>query len=186
MLEQEIASIIKYTLDEAENPSPYYYEVPEDFAVPAAYFPTPEISTRGETFLTYAIEYVWFIKFFHNTTQEAYSLAFKALSAIKGNKNLIPLIDTEGETTGEYFRIKDPSLNKIDRGAVQLQIEWTSRRPYNTEKQVKMQSFEIENWRTPDIYTERIIPAAYAAAISHFATDYPHQKTASAATQILP
>ena len=39
MLEQELASIIKFTLDRAGNPSPYYWNVQENFCVPAAYFP---------------------------------------------------------------------------------------------------------------------------------------------------
>lgn len=172
MLEQEFASIIKYILDEAGNPSPYYYEVPENFVVPAVYFPVPEISTRGETFRTYAMEYNWFIKFFHNTTQEAYSLAFDALTAIKGNKNLIPLIGNEGSQTGENLRIKDPSLNTIDRGVVQIQINWISRRPYNREYAQKMQKYYIEWQNRPDIYMSKIIPDAYISAIEQIAQDY--------------
>ena len=53
MLEQEMASIIKYVLDRAGGPSPYYWNVPRHFSIPAAYFPTPELDTGGETFLTY-------------------------------------------------------------------------------------------------------------------------------------
>lgn len=173
MLEQEIASIIKYTLDRAGNPSPYYYEVPEDFIVPAAYFPTPEISTRGETFRTYAMDYTWFIKFFHNSTQEAYALALKALTAIKGSRNLIPLISTEGEQTGEKLRINDPSLNTIDSGAVQLQLNWTSRRPYDGNDVEKMQLYHIEGWNNPDIYMQKVIPAAFSEAIEQITQDYP-------------
>ena len=47
MLEQEMASIIKFVLDRAGGPSPYYWNVPRHFCVPAAYFPTPEIDTGG-------------------------------------------------------------------------------------------------------------------------------------------
>ncbi len=169
MLEKEIASIIKYTLDAAGNPSPYYYNIPQHFAVPAAYFPTPEISTRGETFSTYAMEYMWFIKFFHNTTQEAYDIALKALSAMKCGRNLIPLIDTDGNVTNEYVRIKDPSLNTMDTGAVQLKLEWTSRRPYNTKTPDKMQNFDVLSWNRSELYTEKIIPEAYAQSIEQYA-----------------
>ena len=53
MLEQEMASIMKYVIDRAGKPAPYYWEVPAHFVVPSAYFPMPEIDTGGETFLTY-------------------------------------------------------------------------------------------------------------------------------------
>ena len=79
MLEQEMASIIKFVLDNAQGPSPYYWNVPQHFCVPAAYFPTPEIDTGGETFLTYYMDYVWYIKLFHKTGQGAYSLGFRSL-----------------------------------------------------------------------------------------------------------
>lgn len=55
-LEQEIASIMKYVIDRAGKPAPYYWEVPAHFAVPSVYFPMPEIDTGGETFLTYYID----------------------------------------------------------------------------------------------------------------------------------
>lgn len=143
MLEQEVASIIKCILEASENPAPYYYEVPEEFTVPAVYFPAIEVPTRGETLSTYAMDCTWFIKFMHNTTQEALAIAFKALTAIKEKRNLIPLIDTDGKRTGKTLRIKDPSLDIIDRGAVQLQIDWTSNRPYNTNRAEKAANIQI-------------------------------------------
>ncbi|MCX4265958.1 MAG: hypothetical protein OSJ64_03975, partial [Firmicutes bacterium] len=60
MLEQELASIMKYLLDTADNPSPYYWQVPQNFVVPAIYFPIPEIVSGGETFLTYKLDYAWY------------------------------------------------------------------------------------------------------------------------------
>lgn len=92
MLEQEMASIIKFVLDNAQGPSPYYWNVPQHFCVPAAYFPTPEIDTGGETFLTYYMDYVWYIKLFHKTGQGAYSLGFSVITALKAARNLVPLI----------------------------------------------------------------------------------------------
>lgn len=173
MLEQELASIMKFTLDRAGNPSPYYYEVPQDFNVPAVYFPTPEIETGGETFVTYSMEYIWFIKIFHKSEQEAYAIGLSVLTAIKGNRNLIPLIDETGERAEGNIRVKDPKLKVLDNGAAQLTLEWTSRRPYNAEEAVKMQSYEVEGWKNPDIYLSRVIPAAYAEAIEHYAVTLP-------------
>lgn len=173
MLEQELASIMKFTLDRANNPSPYYYDVPQHFTVPAVYFPTPEISTGGETFLTYSMEYVWYIKIFHKSSQEAYSLGLSVLTAIKGNRNLIPLIGTTGERAEGSIRLDDPKLKVLDNGAAQLSLSWTSRRPYDTEETVKMQSYEVENWNNPDIYVSRVIPVAFAEAIEQYAVTLP-------------
>lgn len=170
MLEQELASIIKFTLDKAGNPSPYYYEVPEHFMVPSAYFPTPEIMTGGDTFLSYSMDYTWFIKFFHKTSQKAYELGLQVLTAIKGNRNIIPLIGTDGrEISGEAIRTSDPQLKILDDGAAQLQIEWTSRRLYNAEESAKIQNYEVEYWKKSEAYTERIISPAYAEAIEQYA-----------------
>ena len=40
MLEKEVASIIKFILDSAGNPVPYYHNMPENFVVPSVYFPS--------------------------------------------------------------------------------------------------------------------------------------------------
>lgn len=173
MLEQELASIMKYTLDKAGNPSPYYWNVPADFVVPAAYFPTPEITTGGETFLTYNMDYAWYIKLFHKTSEEAYALGLAVLTAIKGNRNLIPLINTEGERDKGHIRLNDPELKVLDNGAAQLALSWRSRRPYDTEETVKMQTYEVEGWNNPDVYVQRVIPTAYAAALEQYAVTLP-------------
>lgn len=173
MLEQEIASIIKFTLDAAGNPSPYYYRVPQDFVVPAAYFPTPEITTGGETFRTYSMDYVWYIKFFAETTRAAYDLGLKALTAIRGKRNLIPLINQQGDPAGGGLRVNDPDLKTLDDGTAQLQISWRSRRPYDDEEAQKMVTYEVEGWRNPDVYTERIIPIAVANALENYAINHP-------------
>jgi hypothetical protein len=178
LLEQETASIIKFVLDNSDNPNPYYYRVPQSFFYPAAYFPTPEINTRGETFRTYAASYTWFIKFFGKTTEAAYERALLALAAIKRARNLIPLIGADGNPTGDGIRAKDPSLNTIDDGAVQLKIEWDSRRPYDDRDCLKMQTYRIEGWSRPDIYLEREIPAAALAEAERYIADCPDPERA--------
>lgn len=173
MLEQEIASIIKYVLDRAGNPAPYYYEVPQHFLSPAVYFPTPEVTTCGETFSTYGMDYAWYIKIFHKSSHQAYSLGMRVLQAIKGNRNLIPLISENGEETGGGVRLNDPKLKTLDNGVAQLTLEWRSRRPYEKEEAVKMQTYEIEGWKNPDIYLQRIISTAYAETFERYAVTLP-------------
>lgn len=158
MLEQEVASIIKFTLDKAGNPAPYYEEIKEDFIVPACYFPPPEIDTDGETLLTYRMRYIWFIKFFHATTSGAYAMAQAVLDAMKKARNLIPLIDTDGKETGEKLRIQDPSIKKIDSGVYRLIVEWDSRRPYDFEEAEYAQEFHFNGWLNAPQYQQPNIP----------------------------
>ena len=158
MLEQEVASIIKFTLDNAGNPAPYYGEIKKDFVVPSCYFPSPEIDTDGETFRTYRLRYSWFIKFFHKTTEEAYALALSVLLALKRARNLVPIIGEDGEPTGERLRIQDPSMKKLDSGVYQLVIEWDSRRQYDAPTVVNMQEYYIYGWLNAPQYKQPNIP----------------------------
>ena len=132
-MEQEIASIIKFILGSANNPNPYYNSVPEKFETPAAYFPPPEISTGGETFRTFRMEFAWYIQFFHSTSEGAYELAHAALSAIMGHRCLIPLLNEDGSNAGGYLRIDTASIKGLDAGVFQLYLTFVSRRPYNAE-----------------------------------------------------
>lgn len=145
MLEQEIASIMKFTLEKAGNPSPYYYKVPEGFLIPSVYFPVPEVTTRGDTFRTYALEYTWFIKFFGFDEARAQALAFTVLTAIKTGRNRIPLIGTDGKPTGQGFRLKDPTLKRLDGtpGVAQLGLSWDSPRPYDDPEAQKMMVYDL-------------------------------------------
>ncbi|MBQ3009659.1 MAG: hypothetical protein IJA35_00790 [Clostridia bacterium] len=144
-LEQEVASIMAFALRSAGNPSPYYYDVPEQFEFPAMYFPQPEIVTRGETFRTYASDYAWYINVMCKTTEEAHEIGLGVLTKLKQARNLVPIIDGGGSETGTKLRLKDPMLKKIDTGVVQLTIEWTSRRPYDAEDVLKTQRFFVEH-----------------------------------------
>jgi len=141
MLDREIASAMKFILTSAGNPAPYYNSVPQDFVVPAVYFPQPEITSRGDTLRTYALEFSWFVKFFHKDTQSANQMAFAALTALQRMKNVVPLIDDAGELTGRVFRMNDPAFRLVANGVAQLTLTWDSRRPYHREPVQKMMKF---------------------------------------------
>lgn len=143
MLEKEVASIIKFILDSAGNPTPYYHNMPESFAVPSVYFPSPEISFEPDTFSTYGADYMMFANFFHCSTELAYELALPVFHSINAARKLIPLIDINGKNTGYYARIKDIQLKKADECAYQLQVNWVSRRPYNCEEAQLIQNFYL-------------------------------------------
>lgn len=168
MLEQDIASIIKFTLDKAGNPAPYYWKVPKSFAVPSVYFPTPEIDTGSDTLSTYSMNYVWRIIFFHKTSESAYQRALRVLTAIRARRNMIAVIDIDGNETKEILRVNDPKLKPLDNGAVQLEITWTSRRLYDAEESEKAQAYHIQQWGKPELYESKVIDAAMEAALSKY------------------
>ena len=56
MLEQETAGIIKFVLEAAGDPTPYYGNVPEGFAVPSAFFPSPDISYQPDSLSSYGAD----------------------------------------------------------------------------------------------------------------------------------
>lgn len=167
VLEQEIASIIRYVIDRTGNPSPYYWNIPQHFAVPAAYFPPPEIETGGETFLTYYADYAWYIKLFHATAQQAFALGYDVAQAIRADRNLIPLIDEAGaEIAGSWVRVNDPSLKPLDDGAAQLVLTWRSRRPYRDTLETPDKAMIIN----VDIFMQsgKTVSDAYADALERY------------------
>ena len=176
MIEQEMASIIRYVLDHAGTPSlsPYYWNVPQHFSVPAVYFPTPELDTGGETFLTYWTDFVWYIKLFHRSGQVAYAIGNAVTQAIRAERNLIPLVEQGGSIVeGEWVRVNDPKLKVLDDGAAQLTISWRSRRPYNdtTEAAARAQAFNLDVF----MRTGKTISDADAEALERYAV--PTQET---------
>lgn len=157
MLEQDLASIMSFLTIHSGNPAPYYKNVPEQFCVPAVYFPRPEIGSSGDTLSTYALDFSLFVKFFHKTKEEAYELGFAAMNAILERRNRIPLIDENGKPTGKHIHIRDPTLRAVDESAVQLEIDWTARKPFLVES---------------DGCAVHSIETAYSTAVKFFAVSY--------------
>lgn len=173
LLEQEIASIMAFALQYADNPSPYYYDVPENFQYPAMYFPQPEIDTGGETMRTYAMRYSWYINIFCATTEDAFALAWKVLTALKQKRNLVPLLNEDGSKAGGGLRLNDPSAKVVDTGVAQLSLSWTSRRPYDTEEVQKMVEWEVNGWQHPDIYNSVDVATVLKNVVQNAVSDYP-------------
>lgn len=144
MFEQELASIMRYVLAAAGEVTPYYWEIAEDFMVPAVYFPVPEITTGADTLSDYSFTYAWYINVFAKTTQLAHDIGLRVLSAIRKERNLIPLFNVDGSPDDTGIRIEDPSMNSIDSGVVQIALSWTSRRPYSTEDVQKARNIVID------------------------------------------
>lgn len=133
MIEQEIASIIRFVLEACGNPTPYYHNIPESFVVPSVYFPVPEIDFQPDTFSGYRAEYSMFVNFFHSSTELAYQLAVPVCHSINTARRLIPEINYDGNRTGKFIRITNNQLKKADECAYQLQLDWISRYDYTPQ-----------------------------------------------------
>lgn len=148
MIEQEMASIARFILDRCGETAPYYWNVPESFIVPAVFFDIPEMTSGGETFLTYWSDYTWHVRFYSHSQQEAWQTCKEVFHAIKRARNLIPLIDSEGnQIENEGIRIDDPSMNMMDENSAMLSLSWRSRRPYDSTIE-EMERIKIDemNW----------------------------------------
>lgn len=143
MLEKEVASIVRFVLDSTEDLMPYYHNIPESFAVPSVFFPSPEISFRPDTFSAYSGEYTMFAVFFHSSTELAYQIALLVSRRINDVRRLIPEIDYDGKRTGGYIRIENTQLKKADECAYQLQIDWISRYPYTPDEGELIRNFYL-------------------------------------------
>ena len=164
MLEQDLASIMRFLTEKSGNPAPYYSDVPQQFRIPAVYFPRPEVSSSGDTLNTYALDFSLFVKFFHRTKEDAYDMGYTALNAILARRNRIPLIDDAGSPTGKYIHVRDPTLRAVDENAVQLQIDWTARKPFSVEPTTIAQGFEIKGLHREESDTAQRVQAAFLSA----------------------
>lgn len=142
MLDQELASAMKFIIETAGTLKPYYYEVPQDFEYPAVFFPQPDIVSFGDTLKTYALSYNWYIKFFHKDTQSAQAVCFKVLEALQYRRRNVPLIASDGSLTGKTFKLNDPTTRPLDHAA-QLTLSWDSPRPYHMEHFPKVEHFDL-------------------------------------------
>lgn len=142
VLEQETASIIRFILDQADPITPYYESIPESFFVPAVYFPSPEIAGGNDTLNSYSLTYSWFITFHHSTSEDAFELARRVLSALKGHRNIVSLISEAGLPLKRGLRIESAEVKVIDTGVAQLSLTFISRRDYDEENE----SVQMTGW----------------------------------------
>ena len=143
-MEQEVASAASFiNCAVGEDVSPYYWEVPANFMVPAVYYPAPEIESAGDALDTFEASYTWLIKFFHKTDAEAHDLARAALMAIKRARNVVPLIEVDGTAAGRGFRVRDPSIKQVDRCAWQLTLRWDSPRYFDRADSQQVEKFKF-------------------------------------------
>ncbi|TCX51930.1 MULTISPECIES: hypothetical protein [unclassified Dehalobacter] len=126
MLADELASIAKKMYDITSIQDIYFDEVTEDFKVPSLYFPPVEQEPLGDTLSTFAYDNAVYIKVYGATTKAAMAIAEQIIHVISCGRNLIPVVDEEGDPTGQKFRLRGISYKAIEVGAAQLYVRWES------------------------------------------------------------
>ena len=144
MIEQETASVMRFVTDAAAAEHVYYRNMPENFAVPSVFFPSPETESGSDTLNTYCAEYAMAVMFFHKSTEEAYELALPVLHRISAQRRLIPELDRQGRKTGQLIRVSGLNLRKADECAYQLMICWKSRCQFETVQSQTARNFYIK------------------------------------------
>ena len=145
-LDQITASIAKYILSlTGEHIKPYYNDLAEGFHIPSVFFPEQEIGTSTESLNVYALNNTWYIKFFHSTTNEAFSIAKMVQIKIVGGRYLVPIVDEEGKSTKNKIRIRRVVIKKIDDGVCQMWLEWDESYEYDDVSTdiEKIQSYDM-------------------------------------------
>ena len=139
MLEQEIAALAHFM--EPLNLTPYFGDLPDGFATPSVYFPTPEVDGGQFSLSTYENLFTVFIKIFDSTSMESYNLASKLVKSIQSQRKRIPLYDENGKLTGKNFRIIKLNARNIDNGVTQVHISWKTHTAYEEDTYIKAARF---------------------------------------------
>jgi len=132
IMNQETASIIRFILDAVGDARPYYRPAPEGYGLPSVYFPAPEVLGAGCTLSSYELAYVWKIEFSGADVQAAYEMAVSALEEIQRRRGRIPLLDIEGNGSGDCLSVNDPEIVRLENSA-RLVVSWSSYHNYADE-----------------------------------------------------
>lgn len=121
-IEQELAAMVRFLLNEKEDITPYFLQVPSDFQVPAIFFPVPESQCKKVTFSTVKTEMVWRIRFLAADDTEAYKMAVTAQNRVIEADNKIPLYEVDGTEIEKRLQIGHPHITKLGTGIIQMEL----------------------------------------------------------------
>lgn len=148
MIEREVASVIRFILDNAGEINPYYNSVPENFLVPAVFFPPPEVNDRADTLYSYGATYLWPITFHASTSEEAYAVALSVFHAIKRARSRVPYIHDDGSLDERGMKLDSASVKPVDECVAQLLITFTARKGLTDDEIKKKMTGWVANITT--------------------------------------
>ena len=125
-LERSLFSIVHCLTEgfDTEKTMIIFDEMPEDFTVPAIYFPTPISRSRKETFGSYRTTLTMRVMYFEADDWSAYERAATARDDLILMDCRIPLVDDDGaELEVGYVRIREVETGKDENSVHYLQFE---------------------------------------------------------------
>ena len=121
-LEQELGAIVRFVQENAGHLHKYFLEMPQDFAIPAVYFPIPETAAKKVTLNTMETSLTWYINFFAVDSIQAYNVASRISNQIIFRRCKIPIYNIEGQEENRELSISAPKVKKVERGIAQLEL----------------------------------------------------------------
>lgn len=120
-LEQVFASAVRYIQSTAgENVTLYFDDLPENFMVPAIYFPVPKTTSRKVTFQSYLTVIHMEAWFMASSDWQAYASAAGARDCILLDDCRVGILGEDGTPTGKVIRVDNVGVSPIDTGIVRL------------------------------------------------------------------
>lgn len=122
-LEQSVASVVRYILDnDVEGSKAYFDEIPDSYYSPSIYFPVPYVEGQQVTLRSY-LNTITFVAWFQARTDwEAEARAAKVRDALTLSRLRIPILNKDGTETGQKIAVEQPQQRKIEEGIVSLSI----------------------------------------------------------------
>jgi hypothetical protein len=142
-LEQELASVIRFCLNQEPFKKFYTKRMKEGFEYPSLYCPPPQMVGGQDTLSSYLKTYLWPIKVFDKDSEKAVQKAENIANKIMALRFYIPLVDPDGQETGDFLRFKRVEAKEIDDGVAQILLSWDSRYLFERQTYEKMQSLYL-------------------------------------------
>ncbi|MDN8592026.1 phage portal protein [Paenibacillus sp. 11B] len=118
----------------------YTDRMPQDFVVPSLYFPQPIITDAPSSISSYRVDFSLAVKVFDRTDEQAGDAAERIAQIFRQTRMTIPVIDEDGQNTGQYMRLRRAETRLIDDDVAQLTLTWSSRYQYSRVDYEKMGS----------------------------------------------
>lgn len=122
-LEQSIASVVRFILDnDVEGSKAYFDEIPDSYYSPSIYFPVPYVEGQQVTLRSY-LNTITFVAWFQARTDwEAEARVAKVRDTLTLSRLRIPILNKDGTETGQKIAVEQPQQRKIEEGIVSLSI----------------------------------------------------------------
>ncbi len=148
-LTQEVASLVHFInglgLGIVKS---YFGEIPEGFAIPSLFYPTPETISRGYSTEGYEKESTIYLKVFDKTSMDSNHIAQQIVDGIMQAERNIPIYDDEGELIGRDFHIYTVNSRNVETGVTQIEISYKTQTTYVEPEVTKAVNIYVEGLPT--------------------------------------